>query len=87
MKDGESLGTALGSNSELPHCCRESCNFTFTEREEPPRDVFQQEFAIRMGRTFFGSIACWSYVHFRNVGGDFLRFRQRSNPLIIVELL
>ena len=38
------LSAALESNSELSHCCRESCNFTFAGREEPPRDVFPQKF-------------------------------------------
>ena len=44
MEDGESLGAAWGTNSKLSHCCCESCNFTFTWRKEPPRDIFLQEF-------------------------------------------
>ena len=40
-----SLHTALGSNSELSQCCRESCDFTFAERKEPSRDIFSQEFS------------------------------------------
>ena len=31
MKDGESLSTALGTNSDLPHRSREGCNFSLTE--------------------------------------------------------
>ena len=53
MEDGESLDTAMGSNSELAHYTRESCNFTFTEREEPPRHVFPQEFAPFEGTGHF----------------------------------
>ena len=34
VKDGESLGTTLGSNSELPHRCHVDCNFSFAERKE-----------------------------------------------------
>ena len=58
----EGLGAALRGNSELPHCCREGCNFTFTECKESSRDVFQQENPIWMGRTVESSTACWSHV-------------------------
>ena len=87
MKDGESLSIALGSNSELPHCCRESCDFTLTEREELPRDVVPQEFVHLNGPDFFRVNGLF-VVHeraFWNVGGDFLRFRQRSDPLAIIK--
>ena len=89
MEIGESFSTALGSNSELSPSCRESCNFTFTEREQPPRDVFPQDFARLSEPDFFrvNSLLVKQDTVFRDVGGDLLRFRQRSDPLIIVGLL
>ena len=89
VENGEGFGTTLGSNSELSHCCREISNFTFTEREEPPRDVFPQEFAHLVGPDLF-RIDSLLVVHdtvFQDVDGDFLRFRQRSDPLVIIKLL
>ena len=76
MEDGKSLDTTLGSNSELSHCCRESCNFTFAERKEPSRDVFPQKFSHENGPDFF-RVDNLLVVHdtvFRDVGGDFSRF-------------
>ena len=53
VEDGEGFGTTLRSNSELSHCCRESCNFAFAERKEPLRDVFPQEFSSLDGPDLF----------------------------------
>ena len=49
----ESLSAALGTNSEPPHRCRESCDVSFAEREEPPRDILPQEFSHLNGPNFF----------------------------------
>ena len=38
-----------------------------------------------MGRTFLGWTSCCSYVTVSS--GDFLRFRKRTDPLVVVELL
>ena len=43
-----------------------------------------------MGWTSFGSTASLLVTHdavFHDVGGDFLRFRERSDPLVIIELI
>ena len=88
MRVGESLSAALGANSELPHRCRESCNFSFAEREEPPRDTLLQEFSHSNGPNFY-RVNRLLVIHdavFWDVGGDFLRFRQRPDALIIIEL-
>ena len=76
-------------DSELPHRCRESCSFSFAEREEPPRDILPQEFTHLRGPNF-----CWvnrllviQDAVFWDVSGVFLRFRQRTDPLVIIELL
>ena len=30
-EDSEGFGSSLRANTELSHCCREGCNFSFTE--------------------------------------------------------
>ena len=42
MKDGQGVGAALGTNPELPHCCREGRNFSFVE---PTNVAASQTFA------------------------------------------
>ena len=68
----------------LPHRCREGCNFSLTERQKSPRDVFPQELSHLNGPNFLGvnvsATLFWESC-------DFLRFRQRANPLVVVELL
>ena len=43
-----------GAHSDLPHRCLEDCNFTLTECQESPRDVFPQELSHLDGPNFFG---------------------------------
>ena len=76
------------THSELPRRCREGCNFSFTERQTSPREVLPQELAHLNGPNFFW-INLFLVIHdavFWDVGGGFLRFRQRSDPLVIIEL-
>ena len=72
-----------------PSCRIAVGNFTFTECEELPRDVFPLEFSHLNGPDLFrvDSLLVMHDTVFRDVGGDFLRFRQRSDPLVIIELL
>ena len=81
------LSATVGSNSALPHRCREGCNFSFTERLKSPRDALPQELAHLDGPNFLG-IKLLLVIHdavFWDVGGDFLSFRQRTDPLLIIE--
>ena len=87
MKDGESLDATLGSNSKLSHCCRESCNFTFTCTKSHRETYFRSN--SHLNRPNFLEVNLPLAVHdavLWEVGGDFLRFRQRSDPLTIIEL-
>ena len=52
-----------GTHSDLPHRCRQGCNFSLTERQIPPRDIFSQELSHLNGPNFLGgSTSCCSYV-------------------------
>ena len=42
------------TNSDLPHRCREGCNFSFAERQKSSREVFSQELSRLSGPNFFG---------------------------------
>ena len=66
-----------------------ACNFSLTACQESPRDVFPQELSHMNGPNFLGVnfLLVTRDGVFWNVSGDFLRFRQRANPLVIVELL
>ena len=57
-QDGQCLGAAWGTHSDLPHRCRQGCKFSLTECQESPRDVFLKNSPIWMGRTFLGSTSC-----------------------------
>ena len=88
MKDGESVSAALGTTSELAHRCRESCDFSFTEREQPPRDILPQEFSQLNAPNFYrvNRLLVTQDAVFWDVRCDFLRFRYRTDPLVIIEL-
>ena len=88
MKDGESLSAALGTDSELPHRSRDGCNFSLAERQQSSRDAFSQELTHLNGPNFHGInlLLIIQDTVFWNVGGNFFRFRQRTDPLIIIEL-
>ena len=76
-------------DSDLPHRSREGWNFSLTECQKSPRDAFPQEISHLNGPNFLGvnvlqvirDAVLWG------VSSDFLRFRQRANPLVVVELL
>ena len=53
MKDGESLSAALGADSEMPHRCRESCDFSVAERQKLSGDILPQEFSQLKGPNVF----------------------------------
>ena len=53
MKVGQGFGAAWGTNSDLPHRCREGCKFSLTECQKSPRNVFPQELSHLNG---------WSYA-------------------------
>ena len=36
MEDGQGLGATWSAHSDLPRRSRQGCNFSFTERQEPP---------------------------------------------------
>ena len=67
----------------------EGCNFSFTERQMSPRDVFLQEFSHPQGPNFLGVnvLLVTRDAIFWDVSRDFLRFRQRVDPLVVIELL
>ena len=54
-------------DSELPHRCRESCSFSFAEREEPPRDILPLEFSRLNGPNFLGGRSLEEAALFRQV--------------------
>ena len=67
---------------------RAAISLSLSERSRP-ETYFRKNSPICMGRTFFW-VDIVLVTHdsvFRDVGGDFMRFRQRSDPLIIIELL
>ena len=87
MEDGQ--GAAWSGHSDLPHRCREGCNFSLTECQQSPRDVFLQELSHLNGSNFFFGVNLLLIIHdavFWDVVGDFLRFRQRAISLVVVEL-
>ena len=71
MKDGKGLGATLGPNSDLPHRCREGCNFSFTDAW----GVVVRHISINVLLNIHDAV-------FWDVGGDFLRFRKRADPLV-----
>ena len=89
MKDGQGLGAAWGTHSDLPYRARQGCNFSLAERQKPPRDVFPQELSYLSGPNSFGVdlLLLIRDAVFWDVNGDFLRFRQRTDPLVVIELL
>ena len=85
MKDGESLSAALRPNSELSHPKCEGSDFSFVERQETTRDagILPSELAASSwGRLRFAH----GRTALRDVRGDLFRFRQRADPLVIIEL-
>ena len=89
MENGQGLSAARSANSNLPHRYREGCNFFLTECQKSPRDVFPQELSHLNGPNFFrvNVLLVVRDAVFRGVSGDFLRFRERTDPLVVVELL
>ena len=89
VKDNKSLGTTLGSNSELPDCCRESCNFSFAERQKSVvRHTSARTLPFEWVELF--SVDLLLVIRdavFWNVRFDFLRFHQRTDPIIMIVLL
>ena len=86
MKDDQGLSTAWGTHSDLPHRGRQGCNFS---RQKSPRDILPQELSNLGGPDFFGighSLIVLDSV-FQDVSSDFLRFQQRTDPLVVIELL
>ena len=90
MKDGQGLSATLGTNSDLPHRCREGCNFSVTEcskvaaRRISARTVPPGWAELSWGQRLADHTMTLSSG---TVSRDFLRFRQRAYPLVIVELL
>ena len=74
---------------QLPAVALLCCSYTFAERKESSRDGFPQEFSHFNGPDLFrvDSLLVIHDTVFRDVGGDLLCFRERTNPLIIIELL
>ena len=62
---------------------------SLTECQESPRDVFPQELSNLNGPNFLGVnvLLVRRDALFWDVSRDFLRFRQRANPLVIVAML
>ena len=89
MENGHRRSATWSTNSDPPHRSREGCHFSLTECQELPRDVFPQELAQLNGPNFLGVhvLPVIRDAVFWDVSGDFLRFRQRANPLVVVELL
>ena len=88
MNDGQGLNAAWGANSELPHGSRQGCNFSVTECQESPRHVFPQELSHLNGPNFLAVdvLLVIRDAVFWDVSSDFMRFRQRADPLVVVEL-
>ena len=74
------------ANSDLPHRGREGGDLSFTEGQESPRDVFPQELSHLNGPNFLGVNVLLVIRDVSDVSSDFLRFRQRADPLVVVEL-
>ena len=70
MKDGEDLITTWVPNTELPHRCRETCDFSFAEAPEVV--VRHTSARIQMGRTFFGTFLVKQDVAFSGSNGALL---------------
>ena len=88
-KDGHGLGAAWGANSDLPHRSHQGCNFSLTEHQKSPRDLFPQELSNLNGPNFCG-VDLLLLIRddvFQDLSGDFFRFRQRTDPLVVIELL
>ena len=54
MENGQGLSATWSANSDLPHRSRQGCNFSLTECQESPRDVFPQELFHLNGPNFLG---------------------------------
>ena len=70
--------------------CSANSDLCFTKGEESPRDVFPQEVSHLNGPYFLGVnvLLVRRVAVFWDVSCDFLRFRERANPLVVVvELL
>ena len=84
MKDGQGLSAVWGTHSDLPRRSRQGCNFSLTERQKPPHDTFPREL------THLNGVDLLLLVRdavFWDVSGDFLRFRHRTSPLVVIKLL
>ena len=88
MKDGENLSAALGTDSDLPHRIREGCNFSFAEPKVVPRRIFARTPPFEWAELFWriNLLLITQDAVFCDVGGNFLRFRQRADPLVVTEL-
>ena len=89
MEGGQGLSATWSAHSDLPHRCRAGCNSSLTECQKSPRDVFLQELSHLNGPNFFGVniLPIMRDAVFWDVSGDFLRIRQRTDPLVVIELL
>ena len=88
MQDGQCLGATWGTHSDLPHRCRERCHFSLADGQKSPRDAFPQELSHLDVPNFLG-VNVLLIIHdgiFWDVGRGFLRFRQRADPLVVIEL-
>ena len=89
MDDGQVLSVTWRAHSDLSHRSRQGCNFSLAECQESPRDVFPQELSHLDGQNFLGvnvqlvirDAFLW------DASSGFLRFRQRTGPFVVVELL
>ena len=54
MKNDQNLSTTWSTNSDLPHRSGQGCNFSLTECQELPRDVFPQKLSHLHGPNFLG---------------------------------
>ena len=85
-KDGLGLGAPLGTHSDLPHRGRQRPQFPLIECQEPSRDALSWKLLHLFEWAELLGISLLQLVHdavFWDVSGDFLRFRQRADPLVI----
>ena len=63
MKDGQGLSAAWGTHSDLPHRCRQGCNFSSLSAKSRRETYFRKNSSHLNGPNFFWeSISCCSYV-------------------------
>ena len=87
MKEANASAPPGGTHSDLPHRSRQGCNFSLAEHQKSPRDILLQELYHLNGPNCFrvDVLLVVRDAILWDVSRDFLRFRQRADPLVIVE--